>query len=130
MFKNTFQSGFLSILYSLGSKPLQIWDKEVATHEIGRHFDSHRFHSLSSLSGTKRTHQTNHRQRHPVARTRNNGHERQVRRKNDKTKSVAMATLCYIFFSARRSSLVRRVRPRNIVFSCRAKTRRSTSIGR
>ncbi|KAL5573719.1 hypothetical protein UlMin_023316 [Ulmus minor] len=28
MFKNTFQSGFLSILYSLGSKPLQIWDKE------------------------------------------------------------------------------------------------------
>ncbi|RYR32460.1 hypothetical protein Ahy_A10g047027 isoform C [Arachis hypogaea] len=29
MFKNTFQSGFLSILYSLGSKPLQIWDKEA-----------------------------------------------------------------------------------------------------
>jgi hypothetical protein len=28
MFKNTFQSGFLSILYSIGSKPLQIWDKE------------------------------------------------------------------------------------------------------
>lgn len=27
MFKNTFQSGFLSILYSIGSKPLQIWDK-------------------------------------------------------------------------------------------------------
>jgi len=31
MFKNTFQSGFLSILYSIGSKPLQIWDKEVST---------------------------------------------------------------------------------------------------
>ncbi|KAJ6934481.1 LOW QUALITY PROTEIN: hypothetical protein NC651_009483 [Populus alba x Populus x berolinensis] len=31
MFKNTFQSGFLSILYSLGSKPLQIWDKEGAS---------------------------------------------------------------------------------------------------
>lgn len=30
MFKNTFQSGFLSILYSIGSKPLQIWDKKVA----------------------------------------------------------------------------------------------------
>ena len=30
MFKNTFQSGFLSILYSIGSKPLQIWDKEVS----------------------------------------------------------------------------------------------------
>ncbi len=29
MFKNTFQSGFLSILYSIGSKPLQIWDKKV-----------------------------------------------------------------------------------------------------
>eukprot|EP00069_Balaena_mysticetus_P004307 bmy_17217T0 len=29
MFKNTFQSGFLSILYSIGSKPLQIWDKKI-----------------------------------------------------------------------------------------------------
>jgi len=28
MFKNTFQSGFLSILYSIGSKPLQIWDSQ------------------------------------------------------------------------------------------------------
>ena len=28
MFRNTFQSGFLSILYSIGSKPLQIWDKQ------------------------------------------------------------------------------------------------------
>jgi len=27
MFKNTYQSGFLSILYSIGSKPLQIWNK-------------------------------------------------------------------------------------------------------
>ncbi|XP_073141294.1 uncharacterized protein [Henckelia pumila] len=36
MFKNTFQSGFLSILYSLGSKPLQIWDKEVANGQIKR----------------------------------------------------------------------------------------------
>uniref|UniRef100_A0A0A9GBS9 CFA20 domain-containing protein n=1 Tax=Arundo donax TaxID=35708 RepID=A0A0A9GBS9_ARUDO len=31
MFKNTFQSGFLSILYSLRTKPLQIWDKEGAS---------------------------------------------------------------------------------------------------
>ena len=30
MFKNTFQSGFLSILYSVGSKPLQIWDKKAS----------------------------------------------------------------------------------------------------
>ena len=29
MFKNTFQSGFLSILYSIGSKPLQIWERKV-----------------------------------------------------------------------------------------------------
>ncbi|CAK0897594.1 unnamed protein product [Prorocentrum cordatum] len=28
MFKNTYQSGFLSVLYSIGSKPLQIWDKK------------------------------------------------------------------------------------------------------
>jgi hypothetical protein len=28
MFKNTFQSGFISIFYSVGSKPLQIWDSE------------------------------------------------------------------------------------------------------
>ena len=28
MFKNTFQQGFLSILYSIGSRPLQIWDKK------------------------------------------------------------------------------------------------------
>ncbi len=27
MFQNTYQSGFLSILYSIGSKPLQIWEK-------------------------------------------------------------------------------------------------------
>ena len=29
MFKNAYQSGFLSIMYSIGSKPLQIWDKQV-----------------------------------------------------------------------------------------------------
>lgn len=29
MFKNTFQSGFLSVLYSIGSKPLQLWNTEV-----------------------------------------------------------------------------------------------------
>lgn len=28
MFKNSFQSGFLSILYSIGSKPLEIWEKQ------------------------------------------------------------------------------------------------------
>jgi hypothetical protein len=34
MFKNTYQSGFLSILYSIGSKPLQIWDKQSTTTPI------------------------------------------------------------------------------------------------
>jgi hypothetical protein len=28
MYRNTYQAGFLSILYSIGSKPLQIWDKK------------------------------------------------------------------------------------------------------
>ena len=36
MFKNTFQSGFLSILYSIGSKPLQLWDNTVANGHITR----------------------------------------------------------------------------------------------
>merc|ERR1712100_458196 len=36
MFKNTYQSGFLSILYSIGSKPLQIWDKKVRNGHIKR----------------------------------------------------------------------------------------------
>lgn len=34
MFKNTFQSGFLSILYSIGSKPLQIWEKKVCWYRF------------------------------------------------------------------------------------------------
>uniref|UniRef100_A0A8C8DJ14 CFA20 domain-containing protein n=1 Tax=Oryzias sinensis TaxID=183150 RepID=A0A8C8DJ14_9TELE len=29
MFKNSFQSGLFSILFSIGSKPLQIWDEKV-----------------------------------------------------------------------------------------------------
>ena len=36
MFKETFQSGFLSILYSIGSKPLQIWDKQVRNGHVNR----------------------------------------------------------------------------------------------
>ena len=36
MFRNTFQSGFLSILYSVGSKPLQLWDKTVKNGHIKR----------------------------------------------------------------------------------------------
>ena len=35
MFRNTFQSGFLSILYSLGSKPLEIWQGEGKMGALG-----------------------------------------------------------------------------------------------
>ncbi|OAF68347.1 Cilia- and flagella-associated protein 20 [Intoshia linei] len=40
MFKNTFQSGFLSILYSIGNKPLQIWEKKVRNGHIKRITDN------------------------------------------------------------------------------------------
>jgi hypothetical protein len=30
MFKNSYQSGFLSIFYALGSQPLQIWGQDGA----------------------------------------------------------------------------------------------------
>ncbi|KAL0218404.1 hypothetical protein P9112_004057 [Eukaryota sp. TZLM1-RC] len=36
MFRNSYQSGFLSILYSIGSKPLQIWNKDVRNGHIKR----------------------------------------------------------------------------------------------
>ena len=64
MFKNTFQSGFLSILYSIGSKPLQIWDKKVwgklmkwpAGWSLTCKFDP--------FSGSKWPHQKDHRSGH------------------------------------------------------------------
>jgi hypothetical protein len=40
MFRNKFQSGFLSILYSIGSKPLQIWSKSVKNGYIKRITDN------------------------------------------------------------------------------------------
>lgn len=36
MFRNIFQSGILSILYSMGTKPLQLWDKKVRNGHIKR----------------------------------------------------------------------------------------------
>ena len=30
MFANSFQKGFFSLLYSIGSQPLEIWDREVS----------------------------------------------------------------------------------------------------
>ncbi|KAI8385785.1 Cilia/flagella-associated protein 20/WDR90/C3orf67 [Blakeslea trispora] len=33
MFRNTFQSGFLSIFYSLGTDPLQLWSSHIPEHD-------------------------------------------------------------------------------------------------
>ncbi|CAD6218588.1 unnamed protein product [Miscanthus lutarioriparius] len=52
MFKNTFQSGFLSILYSLGTKPLQIWDKEVVNGHIKRPQDEDIQSNVLEIIGT------------------------------------------------------------------------------
>jgi hypothetical protein len=52
MFKNTFQSGFLSILYSIGSKPLQIWDKQVRNGHIKRLTDQDIQSSVIEIMGT------------------------------------------------------------------------------
>ena len=52
MFKNTFQSGFLSILYSIGSKPLQIWDKCVRNGHIKRITDPDIQSSVLEIMGT------------------------------------------------------------------------------
>ncbi|KAG0480898.1 hypothetical protein HPP92_011470 [Vanilla planifolia] len=52
MFKNTFQSGFLSILYSLGSKPLQIWDKEALNGQIKRPHDEDIQSSVLEIVGS------------------------------------------------------------------------------
>lgn len=41
MFKNAYQSGFLSILYSIGSKPLQIWGSEGAPRSTPRRKGRH-----------------------------------------------------------------------------------------
>lgn len=36
MFSNTFQKGFLSVFYSIGSQPLLIWDSQVKNGYIKR----------------------------------------------------------------------------------------------
>ena len=54
MFKNTFQSGFLSILYSIGSKPLQIWDKKGACPWLQSFHESQTPHLLRDSTGLHR----------------------------------------------------------------------------
>lgn len=52
MFKNTFQSGFLSILFSIGSKPLALWDKNVRNGHIKRITDQDIQSSVLEIIGT------------------------------------------------------------------------------
>lgn len=40
MFKNTYQSNFLSVFYSIGSKPLEIWSQETKNGYIKRLTDN------------------------------------------------------------------------------------------
>ena len=51
MFKNTFQSGFLSILFSLGSKPLQIWQQHIQNGHIKRITDPDITSSVLEIMG-------------------------------------------------------------------------------
>ncbi|XP_061602076.1 cilia- and flagella-associated protein 20-like [Cololabis saira] len=52
MFKNTLQGGFLSILFSIGSKPLQIWNKKVRNGHIRRVTDDEIHSSVLEIEGT------------------------------------------------------------------------------
>ena len=51
MFRNTFQSGFLSILYAIGSKPLQIWRKNINNGYVKRITDSEMQSSVIEICG-------------------------------------------------------------------------------
>ncbi|EFA04288.2 cilia- and flagella-associated protein 20 [Tribolium castaneum] len=52
MFANTFQSGFISIFYSVGSNPLQLWDKQVKNGHIRRVVDDEVRSLVLEISGT------------------------------------------------------------------------------
>jgi len=52
MFHNTYQAGFLSILYSIGSKPLQIWDSMVQNGHIKRITDEDIQSSVLEIVGS------------------------------------------------------------------------------
>ena len=51
MFRNTFQSGFLSILYAIGSKPLQIWRKNINNGYVKRITDFEMQSSVIEICG-------------------------------------------------------------------------------
>jgi hypothetical protein len=51
MFRNSYQSGFLSVLYSIGSKPLAIWDRSVKNGHIKRLTDMDIQSSVIEIAG-------------------------------------------------------------------------------
>ena len=51
MFRNTFQSGFLSILYAIGSKPLQFWRKNINNGYVKRITDFEMQSSVIEICG-------------------------------------------------------------------------------
>ncbi|XP_041868565.1 cilia- and flagella-associated protein 20-like [Melanotaenia boesemani] len=51
MFKNTFQSGFLSVLYSVGSNPLHLWDMKVRNGCIRKVLDNDIRSSAYQITG-------------------------------------------------------------------------------
>ena len=52
MFKNTYQVGFISILYSIGSRPLEIWGQHVRNGHIKRITDCDLQSLVLELRGT------------------------------------------------------------------------------
>lgn len=60
MFKNTFQSGFLSVLYSIGSKPLLIWDKKVKSFRKVFSVLLSQYCDAGLIIGEEWTHQKDH----------------------------------------------------------------------
>ena len=51
MFRNTFQSGFLSILYAIGAKPLQIWSQNIHNGYVKRITDFEMQSSVIEICG-------------------------------------------------------------------------------
>lgn len=52
MFANSYQSGFISIFYSVGSNPLALWDKQVKNGHIRRIVDDEVKSLVLDISGT------------------------------------------------------------------------------
>ncbi|XP_057671839.1 fibrous sheath CABYR-binding protein-like [Diorhabda carinulata] len=52
MFANTYQSGFISIFYSVGSNPLAIWDRQVKNGHIRRVIDEDVKSLVLEVAGT------------------------------------------------------------------------------